>query len=733
MHVKFSNKLLQCCSLKKFTQVSVILFSVILLFTGFSILFHGCSSSRGLFLYSAMKIEIKDTIWGEVIEDPYRWLENPFSEDTQLWLKEQMKFSKTQRGKTFRHMKNSLELNSSIHYKPLIKQGRYFFHFRIEDPRYSPVLYYQERLNRTPTKLFDPNSLRQGRNISIDNFRLSQDGLHLALILSDGRSDWKTIRFFDMQNQELLADRIEHVKYSPIHWSENGIFYIRYEVEDTRESFTGLISKPALYYHKLGTQQSDDLLIYYPGKEFDVFSFEVTPEAKYLVLYHSETTLNQQFNAVSLRNLPLREGETFRPFIREDPNNLNYFNVVGESGGKLLVWTNKHAPNGAIFSYDPNKLNTFDIFIPPFIEMLEYVKMLGNNIIRIYNNGQQSFALISNDQGEELTAWSIPEGYEFSDFSGSIHDNIAIYSFHSFFSPSGFFMINMENLERKQLSPTYAYFDVNDLTTQKVWYPSADGTLIPMYLTHKKNIKLNGDNPTILYGYGGFGISMRPFFNVANLIFLKNGGVLATPALRGGGEFPQWHEMGRRLNKQNTFDDFIAAAEYLISNKYTRPERIAAMGGSNGGLVVGAAMTQRPDLFRVVVSTAGAFDMLRYHLFNIGYVYEEEFGNVNDSIDFVNLRSYSPYHNIREDVNYPTTLLVAGANDDRVLAFHSFKFLARLQEQMPPDRPVVLYFQQNSGHSGSSIWNDHLDQEAYIYSFIFQHLGMNRKARFFFY
>ena len=251
-----------------------------------------------------------------------------------------------------------------------------------------------------------------------------------------------------------------------------------------------------------------------------------------------------------------------------------------------------------------------------------------------------------------------------------------------------------------------------------------------MYITHKKDLELNGNNPTILYGYGGFGISMEPFFSVPNIIFLNSGGVLATPCLRGGGDYPGWHELGMRLNKQNTFDDFISAAQYLIGENYTNPGKLAAMGGSNGGLVVGASMVQRPDLFKVVVSEAGVSDMMRYHLFNIGYIYKEEFGNITDSLDFVNLISYSPVNNVKPGVDYPATLLVASDNDDRVLPFHSFKFIAELQDKGSGKNPYTLLYIENSGHSGSPVFEDRISKDAYIYSFIFKYLGIERKIVF---
>ena len=415
--------------------------------------------------------------------------------------------------------------------------------------------------------------------------------------------------------------------------------------------------------------------------------------------------------------------------ILSTDKNTNY-DVLGEISGSLLVNSNLDAENGAIYKYDPTKTSHREVFIPQYKERLEYAGIMGNMLVKTYTDSQQSFAVISDTTGQNLTAWEIPEGYTFSRFTGSIDDSIAIYYFNSFFSPSSIYKIDLNTFEREPLKKTYIWFDNTNLTTKKVYYYSNDSTIIPMYITHKKDLELNGNNPTILYGYGGFGISMEPFFSVPNIIFLNSGGVLATPCLRGGGDYPGWHELGMRLNKQNTFDDFISAAQYLIGENYTNPGILAAMGGSNGGLVVGASMVQRPDLFKVVVSEAGVSDMMRYHLFNIGYIYKEEFGNITDSLDFVNLISYSPVNNVKPGVDYPATLLVASDNDDRVLPFHSFKFIAELQDKGSGKNPYTLLYIENSGHSGSPVFEDRISKDAYIYSFIFKYLGIERKIVF---
>lgn len=694
-----------------------------------------CSFIAGSTTLSAQSTSIQsktDTIWGYEVQDHFRWLEDIHDPQTISWIDDQKVYSNSLQGKYYDNFVNYIKLYSSIDYNPLRKEGKYYFSFRIDNPEKPPILYYHTSPEKSGKKLIDPSVINQGKNFSIDNIKISPDNKILALVLSEDGSDWKTIKFLDIETRKIVYENLDFVKYSPVYWSEDGLFYIKYDVKDKLQAFKGNIGGRALYYHKLGTSPDEDVLIYMPKQKHSFFAFEVTPHGKYLVLYHNSKNDVDGYNTVSIRNLPLNESEDFKEFITSSTKG-DYFDVIGENGNRLLVESNSKAPNGAIFSYNLKELNSREVFINPYSERLEYTKMLYKSVLRIYSNGKQSFAIICNLKGEQVAAWKIPEGYSITGFSGCVYDRIAIYHFNSFYSPGYFYQIDLETYERKPLGKTVTFFDIKDLTTQKVWYRSKDSTLIPMYLTHQKDMKQNGKNPTILYGYGGFGVSMDPFFNVSNLIFLKNGGILATPALRGGGDFLGWHEQGKRLNKQNTFDDFIAAAEYLVEHKFTEPNKIAAMGGSNGGLVVGAAMTQRPDLFKVVVSKAGLFDMLRYHKFNIGYVYVDEYGNATDSVDFVNLLKYSPYHNVKNGVEYPATLLVASDNDDRVNPFHSFKFLAQLQALGAKNNPYILYHQANAGHSGSSVFDQRVNQDAFIYSFIFSQLGMDKRIYFNFY
>jgi prolyl oligopeptidase len=366
-------------------------------------------------------------------------------------------------------------------------------------------------------------------------------------------------------------------------------------------------------------------------------------------------------------------------------------------------------------------------FIPEYDEQLNFAAMMRNKIICTYSNDTSSFLVIFDSTGKNLHQSKLPRGHTFGEFSGNSNDSVLVFSFHSFFTPDVMYTINILNYKSSVLSTTYIHYKYEDIKTKIVYYASKDGTKIPMYLTYKNGLKLKGQSPVILYGYGGFGVKMEPFFDVANVIFIRNGGILAVPCIRGGGDYPGWHEQGARLKKQNTFDDFIAAAEYLIKNNYTNPEKMAAMGGSNGGLLVGAVMLQRPDLFKVIVARAGILDMMRYQLYNIGYHYKEEYGDISDSMDFKNLIHYSPVQNVKKDINYPATLVVTSDNDDRVDPFHSFKFLATLQADAPGKNPYILFYEKKAGHMESNDFDRRENTDAFIYGFIYKYLGIENK------
>ena len=673
-------------------------------------------------VFSQRTAEI-DTIWGKVVEDKYRWLEDLESTETNDWLKVQDSIRIVERSGKFNFVYDKISLYSKVYSDYVFKKGSYYFKFFREERYPTASLYYSlDGFFSQDRFLFNPYKMDKKNLLGIDQVEISSDDKTLALVLSKNGSDWKTIRFLDMNTKQLLDDTLENVKYSSMFWFRDGVFYSKFDVKDTKESFKSIIKGQKLFYHKLGTKQENDILIYEPENELSFIRFSVTLGEKYMVL---ECKKNNS-HVLSISQLTNINKIEFNDFIIYKNDEL-FYNVLGELNGKLLVHSNLNAPNGAIYSFLPDKVNQGEIFVPGIKDQLENVRIIGQKLFCTYDELNQSYGLIVDSTGLDVYKWRIPEGSRFTHISGGIYDSQAIFRFSSFTSPSSVYKLDLNTYKSTSITTTYINYDDKLLQTKKIFYTSKDSTVIPMYITFKSGLKFNGENPVLLYGYGGFGKSMEPFFKPSNILFLMKGGILATPCLRGGGDFPGWHEKGKRLNKQNTFDDFIAAAEYLIKENITVSSKIAVMGGSNGGLVVGACMVQRPDLFKVVVSEAGLLDMLRFHLFNIGYLWKKEYGTVADKEDFDNLLSYSPYHRIKAGTKYPATLLVASDNDDRVAPFHSFKFLASLQENGINKNPSVLYYHKRAGHSGNASYEESLQEDAYIYSFIFKHLGMEKK------
>ncbi len=526
----------------------------------------------------------------------------------------------------------------------------------------------------------------------------------------------------NMVTHNLLKDELNFSKYGGLYWYKNGVFYVRYDVSETNESMKGTIKGRKLYYHILGTPQSKDRLVFNPENDESTFDFYRTAEGKYLVLSCSKAG-TVPYHTISL--IPLTDSLNFTPrTLIISRSGQFYFDVLGELDGKLVVRSNLSAPNGAVFKYNPTGINQRELFVEHGTQQLLSADLFDHKLMLIYDGDKQCRVVIKDSTGQLLKTWRIPEGSVFSSLSGGMNDSVVYYSFNSFYRPPSFYKISLNTYVNKARGHTEVNFLNNDLITEKVSYYSKDSTKVQMYLTHKKSMKLDGNNPTLMEGYGGFGVSTEPYFSASNMVFLNAGGVLANPCIRGGGDKPGWHEQGIRLKKQNSFDDFIAAAEYLINQKYTNSHKLAIQGGSNGGLLVGGCMLQRPDLFKLVICESGVLDLLRMHSYNIGYSYKGEYGSMEDSSDFKNMLRLSPVNNVETGVAYPSILVMASDNDDRVNAFESFKFIAELQARGIGPNPYILYFQKQAGHNGSAVYQDSFDATAYVYSFIFRSLNM---------
>ncbi|HXC03116.1 MAG TPA: prolyl oligopeptidase family serine peptidase, partial [Bacteroidia bacterium] len=603
-----------------------------------------------------------DTIWHTVVKDPYRWMEKLYSPEVLEWLKAQKKLADAYKGSLFRTLSDQI---SAMRYNTEApdKQGKYFFRMIIEKEDEVASLFYSRTEDGEMVRLFDPNRQSFNDKVSIAGCYLSDNNRYLALSLSKNGGDWKTIRILDMQSHDLLRDRLEFVKYSPLYWYKDGFFYSHYHALQELESQTGIIKGRKLYYHKLGTEQTDDVLVYSSENEFSNFNFSRTPEGKYLVLYTAG--VGKKFSWVTTL-IPLNDSLKFIPHTLIISKSKDvYFDVLGELGGKLLVRSNLSAPNGAIFAYNPDGTNDREVFADPLTEQLNGAYIFGGHLILTYSGDKQNRAIVRNKTGKEVKILKLPEGSVFSGFAGGGDEDEIYYGFSSFYKPVSLYKLNLKTYVNEPRGHTRINFSNKNLITEKVYYYSKDSTRVGMYITHLKTMKLDGCNPLLLEGYGGFGISTVPYFSAANMIFLNNGGVLGNPCIRGGGEMPGWHEKGIRLNKQNSFNDFISAAEYLIAGNYTHAGRMVIKGGSNGGFLVAACMEQRPDLFKAVVCQSGVLDLMREHLYNIGYSYMGEYGTIKDSADFFNMLKLSPVHNVKAGIQYPATLLVASDNDDR--------------------------------------------------------------------
>lgn len=656
-------------------------------------------------------------------------MENISSDETAAWVEQEEAISRTYKMKNYGSLHDYIEEKSKIHYNPVVRKGAYYFTYRIAPEKSTPSLYYQKEVEDIPEELFDPNTLDKKALIRIEDASLSEKDEILALTMNKNGSDWKFIRFFDMKTKKLLPDTINLVKYGSVYWHKQGVFYTTYDVRNTNESLKGQIKGRAIYYHEIGTSQVQDKLVYKPANELKYFGYQVTQDGRHLILYKDTLIDKVWHKTVSTLELTTWPTTSFKTFLSTKKKEV-YFEVVGNLNGRMIIRSNLNAPNGALFACNPNVANKLEVLIKAYRDRLDESRIVKDRIISIYSNDSASVLVISDSTGKILNGVNIPNGYKVNYISSTPDDKVVIYGFSSFFSPPSIYKLDVLLYKNEPLGKTYVYFSNRNILTKKVYYYSKDSTVIPMYLTYKKGIKLDGMNPVLLNGYGGFGIKTEPFFDIANILFINNGGVLAVPCIRGGGDFPGWHEAGLGLKKQNSFNDFIAAAEYLIKKKYTNPQKLASMGGSNGGLLVCAAMIQRPDLFKVVVSRAGVLDMLRFHLYNIGYYHAKEYGDIRDSADFNNLYSYSPVHNIKNEVNYPATLFVAGDNDDRVNPFHSFKLLAKLQSKGKSKNPYLLYYIKNAGHQGIGSSQQIVDTKTYTYSFIFKNLDMDRRMNF---
>jgi len=667
------------------------------------------------------KINHVDNYFGTEVQDPYRWLEDDRSAETEAWVKAENKVTFSYLDKIpFRDdfKKRLTQLWNYEKFGSPFKRGDYYYFYKNDGLQNQYVLYRQKD-NEKAEVFLNPNNFSTDGTTSLGSVSFSKDGKKVAYAISEGGSDWRKVIVMDATSKEILEDTIKDVKFSGLSWYKNeGFYYSSYDKPKGSE-LSAKTDQHKLYYHKLGSKQKEDKVIFGLDKKRRYVGGYVTEDQKYLVVSAATSTSGNELYFTDLSN-PENNLITIVNNFESD----SY--IIDSDGDDLFISTNLNAPNKKIVkanAKNPTPSNWVD-FIPETENVLSISTGAGYFFAEYMKDAVSQVKQYDN-KGTFIREIKLPGIGSANGFSGKKEDKILYYSFTNYTTPSTIFKFIPIDGQSIVYKKPKVDFNSADYESKQVFYTSKDGTKIPMIITYKKGIELNGKNPTILYGYGGFNISLTPSFSIANAVWLEQGGVYAVPNLRGGGEYGKaWHDGGTQLKKQNVFDDFIAAAEYLIANKYTSSDYLAIRGGSNGGLLVGATMTQRPDLMKVALPAVGVLDMLRYHTFTAGAGWAYDYGTAEQNKEmFDYLKGYSPVHNVKKGVAYPATLVTTGDHDDRVVPAHSFKFAAELQEKQSGDNPVLIRIETNAGHGAGTPVSKTIEQYADIFSFTLYNMG----------
>mgnify|MGYP002777218315 CR=1 FL=1 len=662
-----------------------------------------------------------DDYHGTQVADPYRWLEDPDAPETQAWVEAQNQLTFDFLGKISvrdRLQQRLTQLWNFEKYGIPFQEGDRYFYFKNDGLQNQSVLYTLKTLEDEPEVLLDPNTLSEDGTVALAGLSISQDGKYLAYGLSTSGSDWQEWKVRQVATGQDLTDHIQWVKFSGAAWSNDGqgFFYSRYDEPNEKTKLEDVNYFQKLYYHKLGTPQAEDVLIYErPDQKEWGFSGGVSEDGKYLVI--SVWLGTDSRNLLFYKDLTDPEAavvELIGEFEAE-------FSFIDNEASRFWLRTNLEAPKGRVIAIDltrPDRAAWQEV-IPEAAETLEGVGLLNHQFVASYLKDAQDQVKIFDLDGNFLRQVSLPGIGSVGGFGGKRTDTETFYSFTSFTTPTTIYRYNMVTGESQLFRQPQVDFNPAEYETNQVFYASKDGTQVPMFIVHKKGLVRDGNNPTYLYGYGGFGISLTPSFSVSLLVWLEMGGIYAVPALRGGGEYGEdWHQAGTKLKKQNVFDDFIAAAEWLIANQYTNPSKLAISGGSNGGLLVGACMTQRPELFGAALPAVGVLDMLRFHKFTIGWAWTSEYGSPENPEEFQVLYSYSPLHNLKSGTAYPATLITTADHDDRVVPAHSFKFAAALQAAHQGEAPVLIRIETKAGHGAGKPTTKLIEESADKWAFL---------------
>jgi prolyl oligopeptidase len=677
------------------------------------------------------KVDHVDAYFGVQVADPYRWLEDDNSAETAEWVKEENKvtFGYLEKIPFRLKVKERLEkLYNYPKYTAPSRRGEYFFFSKNDGLQNQSVLYIQKGLDGKPEVFLDPNKFSEDGTARLGAFRVSKDAQYAAYGVSRAGSDWQEYYVMEVATKKLLSDDLKWIKFSGIGWQGHGFYYSRFEAPEKGKELTSRNENQKVYFHKIGTPQSQDELVYQdPQNPLRSFYVGTSEDERFAFLSIGEGAKGKKGNALYFRDESKGE-KSFTPIVATIGD--DQFGVVDNAGGKFLIHTDHGAPNGRVVLYDPKNPDekNWKEVLPEKTEPLEIANAAGGKLFATYLKDVTTQAYVYNLDGKLENEVKLPGLGAAGGFGGLKDDKFVFYTFTSFNFPPAIFRYDIATQKSALFrEPEIPDFKPTDYETKEVFYTSKDGARVPMFIVYKKGIKLDGKNPTLLYGYGGFNITTSPSFSSLRLALLEQGMIYASANMRGGGEYGEkWHEAGTKLKKQNVFDDFIAAAEYLIANKYTSPEHLAINGGSNGGLLVGAVLNQRPELFKVAIPQVGVMDMLRFHKFTIGSAWISDYGSSDNEAEFKAIYKYSPLHNIRAGVKYPSTFITTADHDDRVVPAHSFKYAATLQERNASDNPILIRIETKSGHGASSTTKQ-IEQLADVYAFLFYSLGITPK------
>lgn len=698
----------------------------LLLLGGIAMLF-ACNPKTKIVYPETAKDNTVDTYFDTEVADPYRWLENDTSQATAAWVEAQNKVTFGYLDQIPFRAKLKEELTDLTDYEkygsPYKKNGKYYF-FKNDGLQNQSVLYVQETLDSEPKVVLDPNKLSDDGTVALSSISFSKDGKYLAYSISRSGSDWQEIYVLDLSSEQLLEDKILWAKFSGASWKGDGFYYSAYDAPTTGKEFSNVNENHKIYYHKIGEPQSKDKLAYqnpkYP-KRF--YSASVSEDERVMFIYEGGAGRG---NSLYMQDLTKNNS----PVVQIADNLDNTYAPIEVLDDRILFFTNDGAPKYRIMeaSISAPQFKDWKPLIPESDDVLSGAQVIGGKLVLTYDKDASNHSYIYGLDGKMISEIKLPALGSVG-FSGDKDEAEAFFVFTSFTFPTSIYRFNVESNTSELYRAPKVKFNPEDFETEQVFYTSKDGTKVPMFLVYKKGLKRDGKNPVMLYGYGGFNISLNPGFSTSRIPFLESGGIYAQANIRGGGEYGEaWHVAGTKMQKQNVFDDFIAAAEYLVAEKYSSPDKLAIVGGSNGGLLVGACANQRPDLFKVAIPQVGVMDMLRYHKFTIGWNWASDYGTSEDSKEmFEYLKAYSPLHNLKAGTKYPATLVTTADHDDRVVPAHSFKYAAALQEANDGTNPTLIRIETKAGHGGGKPITKVIEEQTDMYAFIMYNLGMDLK------